>query len=205
MNYYPSLNNKFRKRIINKPIRFNPQKIANLNKMTLTNGMVENLDNDSLTRSNLKPSRAHLLKNIGPNKIIKHMSKGGSTSRNLQSYGNQSYYSIPRLKDSFLLNTSRPNLNPVPSDSYYSNFNSSFDLNETARNGGLRMPISNVNESVLAMQRKVNDLKELLADRESQLDWVKRTLKYTEINELKQENELLYSECKRLKRYVSIL
>lgn len=190
---------------MSKPIRFNPQKLAKLNKMALTNGMVESFDNDNLIRSHLKPSRAHLLKNGGPSKVLKSMNKGGSTSRNLQTLENQTHYSIPRLKENYLLNTSRPNLRPVPSDLYYGSLNSSFDLNETARNGGFLVPMPNVNESVLSMQRKVNDLKELLADRESQLDWVKRTLKYTEINELKQENELLYSECKRLKRYVNIL
>lgn len=34
---------------------------------------------------------------------------------------------------------------------------------------------------------------------------MKRTLKFTEINELKQENEILYAECKRLRKFISIL
>ena len=112
---------------------------------------------------------------------------------------------MPRLKDRYLLETSRPNFQIAPADTYYSSLNNSFDFNERLRNDKYLAPITNINETVLTTQRKVNELKELLADRESQLDWVKRTLKYTEINELKQENEMLYTECKRLKRYVGIL
>jgi chromosome segregation ATPase len=60
-------------------------------------------------------------------------------------------------------------------------------------------------ESVLQLQRKINELKEMLSDKDAQCDFLKRTLKFTEINELKQENEILYSECKRLRRFISIL
>ena len=62
MNYYPSLNNKFRKRIMSKPIRFNQQKLSKLNKLALSSGLMETNDIEHLSRSTAKASKTHLLK-----------------------------------------------------------------------------------------------------------------------------------------------
>lgn len=87
----------------------------------------------------------------------------------------------------------------MSNEMYYNNLSNTIDVNGGLRNSMYVQPQSDVNEKILMLQRKVNELKECLADRESQLDWIKRTLKYTEVFELKQENEMLFNECKRLK------
>ena len=94
----------------------------------------------------------------------------------------------------------------MPNDMYeYSGLNNTIDLPNSLSKSQLISPRSDSKETIFKLQRKITELKELLADRESQLEWIKKTLKYAEVSELKQENDMLYNECKRLRRYVNIL
>lgn len=126
--------------------------------------------------------------NLRNSRMSKEGSKGASTSRN--THLNQSYNQMPSIKQKLAMkNDPEAFLSPRLDESYQK----------------FASPRYGTNEMIFRLQRKVNELKEMLAESQSQCDFLKRTIKYTEINEIKQENQMLYTECKRLKRFVNIL
>ena len=52
----------------------------------------------------------------------------------------------------------------------------------------------------MGLNRENNELKDALLDSNRQCEFLKRTLKYTQMNELKVENEMLNSELVRLRQ-----
>lgn len=54
----------------------------------------------------------------------------------------------------------------------------------------------------LSLKREIQKLKDALLDAERQCEWYKRTLKYTELNELKLENQIMNNELKRLRKII---
>ena len=206
MGYNPSLNTKFKRRIFNKPLQLDHRRASRLKQLHMSANR-----NDSSAGDNKIPSIHRNLKNINylknskAGRMSKESSKGGSTSRNIPI--NSSFNGPLRLKDKFLAGNVNPNfLNNSNELSGLGELTRTIDLNgsNTSRNMFFT-PRKDNTESVLQLQRKINELKEMLSDKDAQCDFLKRTLKFTEINELKQENEILYSECKRLRRFISIL
>lgn len=60
-------------------------------------------------------------------------------------------------------------------------------------------------DNPIKLQRKIKELNELLNDKDTQIDFLKKTIKFTEANELKQENDILYAECRRMRKLVNEL
>ena len=206
-NFQPSLNAKFRKRVVGKPLQFDKNKIAKLNKiLVFANRRNDSSDSTYKIPSISKPIKTQGLRTNRSSKNLKNSSKGGNTSRNRHTNVNLSYNGMPKLRENYISSNSRLNMQNMPNDMYeYSGLNNTIDLPNSLSKSQLISPRSDSKETIFKLQRKITELKELLADRESQLEWIKKTLKYAEVSELKQENDMLYNECKRLRRYVNIL
>lgn len=176
VNYNPSLNNKFRKRIMGKPLQFDQQKIAKLNKMALSG----NKRNDSSENSNYripsisKPIKSQVIRTNRSSKNLKNSNKGSSTSRNRQVNVNQSYNGMPKLRENYLSTNSRLNLQNMQDEMYeYSGLNNTIDLPNGISNSHMISPRADSNDLIFKLQRKIASLKEMLAERESEIEWIK--------------------------------
>lgn len=176
VNYNPSLNNKFRKRIMGKPLQFDQQKIAKLNKMALAG----NKRNDSSENSNYripsisKPIKSQVIRTNRSSKNLKNSNKGSSTSRNRQVNVNQSYNGMPKLRENYLSTNSRLNLHNMQDEMYeYSGLNNTIDLPNGISNSHMISPRADSNDLIFKLQRKIASLKEMLAERESEIEWIK--------------------------------
>lgn len=206
MGYNPSLNTKFKRRIFNKPLQLDHRRASRLKQLHMSANR-----NDSSAGDYKIPNIHRNLKNMNylkeskNGRMSKDSIKGGSTSRNIPV--NSSFNGPLRLKDKFLAGNVNPNfLNNSSELSELGGLTKTIDLNgsNTSRNMFFT-PRKESTENMFQLQRKVNELKEMLSDKDAQWEFLKRTLKFTEINELKQENEILYAECKRLRKFISIL
>jgi len=166
LNFY-NAGSSFRKRLMQKPLNFDPKKSI-LSKPASK----KNLFNDNIESSNKIPSihrqckNQSLSKETRINRILKNTNKGGSTARNVGV--NQSLQNIPSLKqklamknDLGYLYSSRNNL--------YDIGNTTIDLGANAESRNFFIsPRNGTNETIFRLQRKVNELKELLAESQSQ-------------------------------------
>lgn len=176
INYHPSLNNKFRKRIMGKPLQFDQSKLAKLNKMAFSG----NRRNDSSENSNYKipnigkPLKSHVIRSNRSSKNLKNSNKGSSTTRNRQVSVNQSYNGMPKLKENYLSTNSRLNLHDMQNEMYeYNGLNNTIDIQNGVSKSHLISPRADSNELIFKLQRKIANLKEMLAERESEIEWIK--------------------------------
>jgi hypothetical protein len=100
---------------------------------------------------------------------------------------NQSYNGVPKLKEKFQL--SKNDMGELDG------LNSTVDLSGSLTQRNLFLsPNRESDGNILSLQFKINQLKEQVSDRDSQIIALKRSVKMTNINELKKENETLYEE-----------
>lgn len=98
MNYHPSLNNKFKKRMMKKPIHIERKRNSKISQIAQSSNR-----NDSSDSANKIPSIGKSLKSVSSrnskmNRMLKNASKGSSTSRGRHLHNNQSANMMPQLK-----------------------------------------------------------------------------------------------------------
>lgn len=117
--------------------------------------------------------------------------KGSSTSRNRNSGVNQSFNVVPKLKEAFMMGGSKNNLGLKEE---LAGLNSSLDMSARTSRNRFFSPGDDLSNSKYTIQRKMGELKDTLADKESELEYLKQTLKHNKSEKLKQENKMLYEK-----------
>lgn len=204
INFHPSLSNKFRKRMFDKPIQLNLGGMARPSNMVLASARYEDSDSKNEVPSihkNLKNSAN--FRNSKLNKILQEQAKGSNTSRNRNHHINQSFNAVPRLKENFLMSGSgsKINFSGFQKDKIdLGGLNSSLDMSARSSRNKFFSPPAEGRDSMMTLQRRVGELKEVLADRESQVETLKRNIRSNQIDTIKNENNMLYAKCRRLQK-----
>ena len=209
INFNPSLSNKFRKRMFDKPLQLNLGGINRGSNIVLASARFEENDNrNEVPNIHKTLKNAANFKNSKLNKILQDQSKGSSTSRNRNHNINQSFNAVPRLKENFLMGPGAGKIN-------FSGFQrenmdlgglaNSLDMSARSSRNKFFSPPAEGRESMMTLQRKVGELKEVLADRESQVETLKRNIRSNQIDTLKNENNMLYAKWRRLQKIIWIM
>lgn len=198
LNFHPSLSNKFRKRMFDKPIQLNLGGMTRGNNMVLASARYEDNDNKNEVPSIHKTLKNSAnFKNSKLNKILQEQAKGNNTSRNRNHNINQSFNAVPRLKENLLMGNagSKLNFSGFQKDNLdLGGLNSSLDMSARSSRNKFFSPPAEGRESMMTLQRKFGELKEVLADRESQMETLKRNIRSNQIDTLKNENNMLYAK-----------
>ena len=205
MNFYNTgTATKFKRRVMPRAINFDSKRGSNV-KASHT----KNFQNEDYLSTSRAPNIHKNVKNNSMGRANKgdkvsklNKGKGRSTSRN--NAVNQSY-NIPSLKQKLNMNDSDFSLGTSRNLQEGGGTHRTIERSGKSTRRLFMNPRSDANEMIYRLQRQVNELKAMLADSQAECDWVKRTIKFTEISEIKKENQTLYDECKRLKRFVNLL
>lgn len=196
MNFNPALNNKFRKRAFAKPLQLDRRKASQLQKQLMNNQANDSDEDNSykipnINKNSVNSSRMSRILN-------KNLSKGPSSTRNRNMTINQSLGNMSRLRDSLGGGSGNINVGLFTNDS-----DENIGLHNTIDPRGhgsyshrkpFITPRKESSENMIQLSRKIAELKELITEKDAQIDFLKRTVKYTNINELQQENGILYGE-----------
>jgi len=185
--YNPSLNNNFKRRVVQKPLQIQNRRSSRLNYGTASGRNESSESNNKIPSIHRNLKNMNYLKQNKVPKLFKNGQKSVRTSRNSQMAINQSYNGVPKLKEKFQL--SKNDMGELDG------LNSTVDLSGSLTQRNLFLsPNRESDGNILSLQFKINQLKEQVSDRDSQIIALKRSVKMTNINELKKENETLYEE-----------
>jgi hypothetical protein len=193
-NFNPALNNKFKKRAFGKPLQLDRRKASQLQKQLMTNRGNDSEEDisykvPSINKNGGNSSRMSRILNRNP-------SKGPVTTRNRNLAINQSLGNISRIRDS--LDRGPINLGLFSNDS-----DDNIILHNTIDPRGhgsyshrkpFIAPRKEPTEYMVQMQNKIAEFKDIISKKDAQIDFLKRTVEFTNINEMQQENSVLYSE-----------
>lgn len=196
MNFNPSLNNNFKRRMMNKPLQLDQRRLSKLHQATLSSTRNDSSDGNYKIPSIHKHKNSNVIRNA---KLAQKLNKNGSgkalsTSRNRNLHINQSFNGkIPKLK--YMPNGNNHNFMSPSNGQDMVGINNTIDIRGSQTNRNLFFsPQKDGDGSSISMQMKINELKDIIAEKDVQIDHLKKSIKYTQINELKQENEVLYEE-----------
>ena len=201
MNYNPSLNNNFKRRIVNKPLQLQNRRGSRFSKERLSS--VYNESSEGSTIPNIHRKHNHPQTKLKVGKLFKNGKAPLSTSRNRNMPLNQSYNGVPKLKEKFTGNINPNFLNNSNEGLDFGGINNTIDLSGNATQRNLYFPaLKDSNGIVFNLQKQIVGLKEQLSEKDSELTQVKHSLKYTNISELQAENSALYEEISRLRDFI---
>jgi hypothetical protein len=194
INFNQALNNKFKKRAFGKPLQFDRRKASQLQKQLMNNRGNESEEDISYKIPNIN-------KNIGNTSrmsriLNRNPSKGPVTTRNRNLAINQSLGNISRIRDSL-------EKGPINLGLFTNESDDNIGLHNTIDQRGHgsyshRKPYTTSRkeptEYMVQMQNKIAEFKDIISKKDAQIDFLKRTVEFTNINEMQQENSVLYSE-----------
>lgn len=124
-------------------------------------------------------------------KLMKKNSKNFSRNRKIGI--NQSLNGLSREKQLFnFKNSHLDSMRNSSVQSYFKPFENTFSVQRSI----------DENDNERKLQIKIINLEELLSEKDSTIDFLKRKINFTKINELKEENDVLYEEWKRMRQLI---
>ncbi len=194
-NFHPALNSKFKKRVLNQPLKLDKRRISRFQKQLAAKQRVES-EKNTVKIPSINPNRNSInFSSSRVSRLMKNSGKGLSTSRNRNIKLNKSLNGMPRLGDT--LQPGNPSLNTL------NNSNERLDVGsgrESIDPSGSRTGRKLFNfkrdgsDNPIRLQRKIKDLNKALEDKDAQINFLKKTIKFTESNEVRIENQVLYQE-----------
>jgi len=101
--YNPSLNNNFKRRVVQKPLQIQNRRSSRLNYGTASGRNESSESNNKIPSIHRNLKNMNYLKQNKVPKLFKNGQKSVRTSRNSQMAINQSYNGVPKLKEKFQL------------------------------------------------------------------------------------------------------
>lgn len=197
----PPLNNKFKRRLINQPLKLDKKRIGRFQKQLAQNNKRKESDKGSVKIPSINPNRNSLnVSNSRLSRLMNNNSKGFSTSRNRNLKLNKSFNALNKMNGSL-----------PPGKLHLNTINNSHEKLEVSSRGDSFEPSGSRtgrklfnfkrdgSDNPIKLQRQIRELNKVIEDKDTQINFLKKTIKYTESNELSMENKILYAECKRLK------
>ncbi|CAI2383697.1 unnamed protein product [Moneuplotes crassus] len=193
----PTLNQRFKKRMINQPLKLDKRRISRFQKQ-LAAQKRQGSDQESSTIPSIHPNLAN---------NFNKRSKGLSTSRNKNIKLNRSLNGMPRLNDSLQARNFKLNLDSMNHSNEnleLSSARESFNSKPGSMTGRKLFNFKrDGSDNPIKLLRQIRELNKVIEDKDTQINFLKKTVKFTEVNELKQENQILYQECRRLRSLCS--
>ncbi|CAI2382407.1 unnamed protein product [Moneuplotes crassus] len=196
----PALNNKFKSRLGIKPLKLNNSRYSNFQKQVSKKHRYE-YQKAAFRMPRINPNRNSInLSAKEANRILQSSTKGFSTSRNRNKKLNKSCNGIPRSRDT--LHLQHPNLNTICNSNDALELDSvkgSCNLSDCQTDQGCSHSKRGGNDNPAKLRKQINKLNQVIQKKDGQINYLKKTSKFPEVNELRQENQTLYEECTRLR------